>query len=102
MKIKPGVDARGIKPETVLAMILCEPVVKSHGVEFVVTSICDGKHLPRSKHYEGHAIDVRTRDMAPERIRPCVQELQIALGSQYDVVLEGDHIHVEFDPKQQP
>lgn len=98
MKLKPGVDIRGIKPELVLAMILCEPIVYKHA-EFVVTACLDGKHMQGSKHYEGLAMDIRTRDMHPTVIRGCVQELREALGHQFDVVLEGDHIHVEYDPK---
>ena len=98
MKIKPSVDLRGIKPELVVAMILCEPVVSRHA-EFVVTSVCDGKHMARSKHYEGLAMDIRTREIQPEMLKPCLEEIKQALGPQYDVVLEGDHIHIEFDPK---
>ena len=98
MKIKPGVDLREIKPEIVVAMMLCEPVVSKH-TEFVVTSVCDGKHMPTSKHYSGMAIDIRTRDIPPAMLKPCLEEIKQALGSQFDAILEGDHIHVEFDPK---
>ena len=101
MILKQGVDINGIKPELILAMIIAEPIVAKHA-PFVVTSVCDGKHMQTSLHYMGLAMDIRTRDMKPEMIRPCVQELQEALGLQFDVVLEGDHIHVEFDPKDKP
>lgn len=97
MKLKPGVDVLGIKPELILAMIIAEPIIVKHA-PFVVTSICDGQHMKTSLHYSGLAMDIRTRDIDPTLVRPCVQELQESLGSQYDVVLEGDHIHLEFDP----
>ena len=98
MKIKPGVDLRGLKPELVVAMILCDPVVSRHA-EFVVTSVCDGKHMQGSKHYEGMAMDIRTREIPPAMLKPCLEEIKQVLGAQFDAVLEGDHIHVEFDPR---
>jgi len=30
------------------------------------------------------------------------KQLRIALGEQFDVILEADHIHIEFDPKDGP
>jgi len=98
MKLKPGADLRGIKPEIILAMILCEPIISKYA-PFVVTSVCDGKHMQGSKHYEGMAIDIRTREMQAAMLKPCLEELKEALGHQYDAILEGDHFHVEFDPK---
>ena len=99
MKLKPGVDIRGIKPEIIVGMMVCNSIVPGQA-EFVVTAGLDGKHMAGSKHYEGQAIDIRTRDMKPEMIHPMIQELKEALGYQFDVVLEGDHVHLEFDPKE--
>lgn len=96
MKLKVGVDLRGVKPEIVVAMMVCEPIISKHA-EFVVTSVCDGKHMHGSKHYEGLAMDIRTREIPASMLKPCLEELKEALGPQYDVVLEGDHIHLEHD-----
>ena len=98
MKIKHGVDLRGIKPEAVVAMMICEPIISKHA-EFVVTSVCDGKHMQGSKHYEGLAMDIRTREIPEAMLKPCLDEMKEALGPQYDAILEGDHFHVEHDPK---
>lgn len=101
MKLKPGVDIRGLKPEIVLAMMLIEPILNRHTPEgLVVTSVKDGKHMPTSLHYQGLAFDIRTRDMQPVMIKACLEEIKGVLGYQFDVVFEGDHIHVEFDPKE--
>lgn len=100
MKLKPGVDIRGVRPEIVLAMIVVEPIIEKHA-PFVVTSVCEGTHKPTSLHYSGFAIDIRTRDVDQAMVRPLVQELQAALGIQFDVVLEGDHVHLEFDPPKE-
>ena len=97
--IKPGVDVRGIQPEILLARIIAGEIFARYGVACIITSVLDGKHGMDSKHYVGQAIDLRTRHM-DERLWPIVaEELNKALGPQYDVVLESDHIHVEYDPK---
>jgi uncharacterized protein YcbK (DUF882 family) len=60
-----------------------------------ITSAKDGVHMPKSKHYRGEAIDIRTRDMKkPKLVRKVIQ---IGLGKDYDVIFEGDHIHIEWD-----
>ena len=96
MKLKSGTDVGGIKPEIIVAMISCLTVVPKYG-PFTITSIVDGEHKKGSLHPEGLAIDVRTRDMKPGAAEKCVRELQDALGLQYDVLFEGDHIHIEWD-----
>ena len=99
MRLKPGVRVLGTKPETLVAMQAAAAVLRHHDIEYVVTSIIDGVHARGSKHYSGNAFDFRTRHMAhgqPEQVR---KELSDALAGDYDVVLERDHIHVEYDPK---
>lgn len=67
--------------------------------ECVVTSILDGKHKKGSKHYTGNAFDMRTYIYTVPEIKEIIQRLKDELGRNYDVVLEGNHIHVEYDPK---
>lgn len=66
-----------------------------------VTSANDSAHVPDSRHYMDLAIDIRTHDM-----RPCVKEVYIktlntSLSSDYQVIVESDHIHVQYHPKAQ-
>lgn len=68
------------------------------GVDIVVTSGTDGKHMQRSKHYSGEALDLRTSNLTKEQIQGLMQELKKRLGTNYDIVLESSHLHVEFDP----
>ena len=68
--------------------------------EMVVTAGFDGKHMPGSKHYEGNAFDMRSRIYTDHELRELVDNLRENLGSDYDVVDEVSHIHVEYDPKQ--
>jgi len=68
-----------------------------------ITSAADGKHMAKSLHYVNRAFDVRIRnivgDIDAEAALWC-ERLRSTLGKDYDVVLEGDHIHIEFDPKE--
>ena len=69
----------------------------------VITSASDGKHGPNSLHYKGKALDLRTKNLRPEQVHPVYVALNEALSpGGFDVVLETDHIHVEFDPKEPP
>jgi len=100
--LKLGVDIRGISPECVLGILIAAQVYESRGVPFVVTSIKDSRHSKHSLHYVGRAFDCRlpSRYTATDGTNQAVhRDLAEALGPQFDVVLEADHIHVEFDPK---
>lgn len=74
--------------------------------DFTITSVCDGKHMKGSKHYEGNAIDIRTRFKTSLSQMPKLDKLFLAkrlkhaLGKDYDVVIENTHIHIERDPEE--
>ena len=96
MKIKEGVilsESSAIP----IALQIIEPILKKHGQELVITSMMDGQHMTGSKHYEGQAVDLRIWDLHHKD--SCVSKMRTALGENYDVVLESDHIHLEYDPK---
>jgi hypothetical protein len=100
--LKGGVDLRGITPETVLGVLVAAQVYHDHGVPLVLTSVRDGKHMEGSMHYIGAAVDCRLPSRYTGETRDDVRirnELAEALGPQFDVLLEADHIHLEFDPK---
>jgi hypothetical protein len=67
----------------------------------VVTFTTNGTHSPNSLHYSGNAVDLRTRDLTQAQINNIVENLQEQLGDDYDVIFEGDHIHIEYDPPDQ-
>lgn len=107
MKIKAGVKLAGVKPETVVGMMVVNDIINANFPgEFVVTSVLDGKHKVGSKHYEGYAFDVRIRYLKDnEQIDTLASAIRGALNGQdsnqvgdWDVVVEATHIHVEFDP----
>lgn len=97
LSIKPGVRVRGLSNEILLAIVIAESVFRETEPSMTITSLTDGKHSANSYHYTGDAVDIRlpgtvTRDQI-------VTQLKNALGSEYDVLLEVDHIHIEYDPK---
>lgn len=80
------------------------------GHDAQVTSATDGTHGTSSFHYDGNAVDVRTWDpaAAPGTQLPSAEReelaarLRDALGPDYDVAAEPDHIHIEYDPPGGP
>jgi len=107
MKLKKNVKLLGVKSEILLAMKIVDDVYKdviSSGA--TITSVVDGTHGRGSFHYKGLAFDVRTRNddnpiqwdvTVKNRL---VDEIRNRLNDEFDVVLEKDHIHVEWDPKR--
>lgn len=100
--IKPGVDIRQIGTEIIFGVQIIDPIFWNHGANTLITACRDGKHMEGSKHYIGDAVDIRlasrwvTTDFVDIRV---LAEAREALGSQFDLVLEKDHFHLEFDPK---
>lgn len=97
--IKAGVNITGIRPEILLAIIIARPIFEEYGVPFVITSALEGRHSRTSLHYAGQAVDFRISDLLPEARKEVTERIAVALGVQFDVVLEKTHIHVEFQPK---
>ena len=96
MKLKPNVKLQGIRPELLVGMMVAVSVFDIHGYDMVVTSVTDGKHSRASLHYVGQAFDVR---LPGENGRKVSDEIRESLIDDFDVVLESDHIHIEYQPK---
>jgi hypothetical protein len=94
-KIKKSVKLLGLKSETILAILVAQEVYDDRGFKLVITSVVDGKHRINSLHYAGYAIDIR---LPPSNVSEVVAELKEGLGDEFDVVLESDHIHIEYQP----
>ena len=98
--LKPGVRVAGLRSEILLAVVAAERVCAEMGVDCVVTACVDGVHQAGSLHYCGLAADLRSRDFRPGDLDKAIARIRQCLGTDYDVVLENDHVHVEFDQKQ--
>ena len=103
MSIKQGVDLRGLKPQMAIAYTIICAAYQRHGAQpCVITSASDGTHGPNSLHYQGLALDLRTKSVIPAMLSLIVRDLKRDLGDQFDVVEEPDHLHVEYDVKDTP
>jgi hypothetical protein len=99
-ELKINVSVKDLKnplKENLWKIAMCCKIANGINYTMTITSANDGIHKKGSKHYENNAIDIRTRDM----INRTLTQKQIAytLGKDYDVILESDHIHIEYDPK---
>lgn len=99
LELKDGsVQPVDLHPKLTWAIFQAERVYFKHDKRMVITSLNDGKHMQGSKHYEGKAMDLRIWGLE-SKLEQVKKELQDALGKDFDVVLEGDHFHIEYDPK---
>lgn len=99
--VKDGVDFGGdLKPTTRKIIDAAEYAFGKYGITPTITSAVDGTHMANSKHYTGDALDWRIWESDARGLTASIAaEMRYYLGSDYDVVLEKDHIHVEYDPK---
>lgn len=95
MRVKDdSVNIEDLVPEVKSKLEDIERIYNMFNVELVITSGKDGKHGNNSLHYRGRAVDTRTYHVL-DRL---VNLLRAELGPDFEVVLEKDHIHIEYDP----
>jgi hypothetical protein len=98
--LKSSARITGVRPETLFAMRVAEGVFEDRKLGLMtITSCNDGKHSPGSKHYVGGAFDIRTRDIPQDQWQIVAGDIRERLGTEFDVVVEKDHFHIELDPK---
>jgi len=110
MRIKPGVKFHCGHQAMSLACVIMEQCLdfitggirpeRSAWVELVLTSASEGKHGENSLHYSGKAFDFRTRGLTTEQQEDWATLCRIRLDAEFDVVLEKDHLHVEWQPEE--
>lgn len=101
MVFKAGVNPVGVQAPTWYAVGVAEVCYRNQGVALRVTSLTDSIHPDlKNIHGNGFAADLGIRGMTSQTVAKIVEEMKYHLYSLgYDVVLETDHIHVEYDPK---
>ena len=96
MLLKAGVDIYRLNREIRRALPIIQKALTYYNEELVITSTYEGTHGEGSLHYCNDAIDIRCPEKKGEEFRKKIKE---RLVNYFDVVLERDHIHIEYDPK---
>jgi len=95
MLIKAGVDISRLERRTRNGLKIVAAVLAVYGEEIIITSTYEGNHGAGSLHYANQAFDIRMPDKETLSLS---MEFMTALGSDFDVVVEDTHIHIEYDP----
>jgi hypothetical protein len=99
LTFKIGVDITGIKEPTIIMIHHVADAFAAAGYDTVVTSVVDGKHMTDSLHYDGCAADFRTRHVKTKKeLTAILADAKKRCGNAYDIIIETDHIHGEFQP----
>lgn len=102
--VKPG----AVLPTTQQMNYVLDVVTRvwsRYGRMATVTSGTDGVHSANSSHYDGLALDFRTKDIDNINTkRAMVEEVRDILGRDYFVLFEdeglpNEHLHIEYRPR---
>jgi len=96
MLIKLGVSIEKLNRKARRGLEVVAAIFAEFGHEAIITSTYEGNHSPRSLHYANDAFDVR---LPPDGVLRICASMRERLGKDFDVVVESDHIHIEYDPK---
>lgn len=110
MQLKQDVKLKDLQPPTLIGLFITLELWRATfgSIEFMITSVNDGKHMQNSLHYKGCAFDCRTHTILGDNREALIKgfhdKLAINLGPNFDTLLEdlgtpNEHIHVEYDPK---
>lgn len=101
IKKKDGTVNLDVNPAFTQAVPVLKTAWAMLGLDCVVTSGKDGQHSKNSAHYSGNALDLRTWDIS-KHMTPMAfgynlaVALKLVCGDGFYVVLDGDHIHLEY------
>ena len=87
----------GLHPKMQIANAKAAVIWKNHTEELVITAAVEPGHSDGSLHRLGRACDYRTRYFTNVVKVVVARELKDELGDEYDVAVESDHIHCEYD-----
>lgn len=98
LRLAPNVSLAKATPQIVIALMVAVPVLEYYHSDLYVTSFDDGKHGEGTLHGKGRAFDFRIWYVEAVLREAMIARLAQRLGPEFDVILEPDHGHVEWDP----
>ena len=101
IKLKTGVKLANLQPQIALAIQVAYSVYQDNGFnDLRITSLNDSGHSHTSLHYSGNAVDLGVIGFVDAQRAKLAQEINGALGTDFDVLDEGNHIHIEYQPRR--
>jgi len=93
-----------VRPKNLVIAAACANVAEIMNITTTITVGNNGKHMKGSKHYDGNALDIRSKDMKPEIKYSFLAKVMTRLGIGYEGFIEdegtaNEHFHIEYDPK---
>jgi hypothetical protein len=88
-----------LSPEAGRGLQKVRALFQQKGRDLFITSLGEGDHSMRSRHY---GEPIAFSDAWDQRPDPAIEkeDMEGVLGDDFDVVDEGTHTHVEYDPKK--
>lgn len=93
-----SINLVGVVPQIFFALYVIDQVYIEKRKDTVITSAIDGRHSKTSLHYSGCAVDIRIYADIDSVV--LVKEIKRRLCIDFDVILEKNHIHCEWQPRR--
>ena len=102
IRLKEGVSIAGISTEILAGAMIVESIFQKYGSDIVITSGTEpeANHKEKSRHWTGDALDFRIWYVEEELLPNLAEDCQDALGPDYYVRLESDHLHISWKPRK--
>lgn len=102
LALKDGATIEGIKPEILLGVMILESIFTKYTYDLILTEATGGEHMQGSFHYQGLAVDIRSKHLPPDIKMSILSAGKKRLTNLFDFILEGvgtanEHFHLEYD-----
>lgn len=96
MTVWKKLDVQGdLNPIVAKARGKIAKIYQGVGQDLYITSQREGIHGIISLHPDGWAFDCRLPFNVTKKF---IQRIKSALGPDFDIIVEHDHLHIEYDP----